>query len=97
MEYLVVDAGLGGDGIRRRYESYIDIEELNLSPELHEQIENWVRRYQEAFMSGFSDVSEAHQLDKEGLEIAKSVKAEVGECKMQYFSDYTLQLTYFVE
>lgn len=88
MKYLVVDACLSGTGIRDKYNGgYLDTKELGLSAKTTNRIEQWLSNYAEEHFNGFSDASNIHNLDKEGVQIALIVKNELSDVQIEYFSD----------
>lgn len=91
MRYLVVDGSLSGSGIRDQYEGgYLDPEELSLSTEVIERLNKWLSKYANEKYNGYSNESFIDELDREGKEIAASIKHELNDVKLQYFSDARL-------
>ncbi|MEM9681282.1 MAG: hypothetical protein AAF901_13245 [Bacteroidota bacterium] len=88
MKYLIIDACLGGSGIRDYYEGgYIDPDTLSLSSELKERLSNWLIRYENEHYNGYEDQLNIDQLDNEGKSISHSIKNELQEVKVMYYSD----------
>jgi len=88
MKYLVVDASLNGTGIRDKYEGgYLTPEELNLSSDTKNRLDEWMSKYENAHYNGFTDSNIIDELDREGKEIALTIKNELSEAKLEYFSD----------
>jgi hypothetical protein len=88
MKYLVIDASLGGSGIRNKYEGgYIAIEELHLSCGIIDRIKEWLAKYENEHYNGFIDDNVINALDQEGKEIALIIKNELHGVKLEYFSD----------
>jgi len=88
MRYLIIDAGLSGTGIRDQYAGgYIKPEELFLSPETIEKLNDWRMRYEDEHFNGYGDSKLIEQLDNEGREIALIIKEELSKIKIEYFSD----------
>jgi hypothetical protein len=92
MRYLIVDGYLNGTGIRNKYPdpgefSYIEPEEIGLSPELSAKIRDWLSRYWDEFFRGYENSKMVEELDNEGLAIANLVQTELDDAKVEYFSD----------
>jgi len=88
MRYLVIDAVLNGTGIRKKYEGdYITPKELNLSLEITQRLNEWLQKYWEEHYQGFACDSVINKLDCEGKEIARKIKNEVSDVKIEYFSE----------
>ncbi len=88
MKHLVVDACLNGTGIRDYYEGgYIDPESLNISTELLNKLNKWLKEYENEHFKGYYDKKIVNKLDKEGKNIAIRIKKELSEVKVQYYSD----------
>lgn len=89
--YLVVDGMLHGTGIRDHYEGgYIEPESLGISSTLIEKLNKWLKKYEEEHYDGYNNKVLIQELDKEGIEISKAIKDELGECKISYFSSANL-------
>ena len=87
MRYLVVDANLSGTGIRDKYNGgYVSPLELNLSSNVINQIDLWLSRYENEHFDGFLNSDLINKLDTEGRDIAKKIKDELGDIKIEYFS-----------
>ncbi len=88
MKYLVIDAALSGTGIRDKYEGgYLSPEELGLSFQVIDRLNEWLSRYENEHYNGFTDNDLIDKLDQEGKEIAIMIKTELKEVKLEYFSD----------
>lgn len=88
MHYLVIDAFVGGTGLRDYYEGgYIEPDNLSLSLETKERIVKWLSNYHDEFYKGFENKQFVDELDEEGKVIALLVKKELLEAKVTYFSD----------
>ncbi|MCI5707228.1 MAG: hypothetical protein MR298_07895 [Odoribacter sp.] len=90
MMYLVVDGELHGTGIRDRYEGwYLEPSELGLSDELTKRIDSWLLRYWKIHYKGYTIKykSKIEELDEEGREIARAIKQELQDVKVEYYSD----------
>lgn len=87
MRYLVIDAALHGTGIRNYYEGgYVKPEQLGISFKLIEKINSWLAIYENEHFNGFSDNEVIENLDKEGKEIARQIKSELVDAKIEYYS-----------
>lgn len=86
MKYLVIDACFAGTGIRDKYEGYLSPEDLELNPILQSEIREWLTKYENEHYIGFKNVDIIDNLDIEGVEIAKKIKQELINSKVQYFS-----------
>jgi len=88
MKYLIVDACLNGTGIRDKYNGgYIDPQDLGLSSILIRNLNEWLLKYGNEHYYGFVNEHLTENLDKEGKEIASIIKSELGNVKIEYFSD----------
>jgi hypothetical protein len=93
MQYLVVDASLNGTGIRDKYKGgYIDLEDLHLSLTTCERIRKWLLQYENEHYMGFQNAMLINELDKQGKEIARTVKSEMPDIKIEYFSDALMKI-----
>lgn len=91
MRYLVIDAMLNSTGIRDAYNTGdIKPESLNLSNALIEQLNNWLLQYRVEFYAGYTNTEVIDELDSKGKELALMIKKELGEVKVEYFSDAKL-------
>ena len=91
MKYLIIDAELGGTGIRDIYNGrYLELESLGLSKDIMREINLWLRNYQEEHYKGYTDEAIIDKLDREGIELAKNIKKELKDIKIEYFSDARL-------
>ena len=94
MRYLIIDGALSGTGVRDKYETGdVELVSLELTDELIERISNWLHAYEEEHYAGFKDLEKVESLDQEGVAIAKSVKNELGDVKVEYLSDATMKRT----
>jgi len=89
MRYLIIDGCYGGTGIRDKYNGgYIDLNELNISEGVGLKISKWVSSYNNEFFNQYSNKELIDALDKEGIEIACSLRESyLGEIKIEYYSD----------
>lgn len=93
MRYLVVIGETGGTGIRDKYEPVVvDPWDLDISENLRLKIRDWQQRYEYEFYFGFPDREKVKLLDREGEDIALSLKKELVDVKIEYYSDATLKL-----
>ena len=91
MKYLIIDACPNGTGIRDYYEGgYIVPENLNLSVAIISNLKEWLLEYENEFYNGYSDNDLLSKLDKRGKEIALTIKKELVNTKIEYFSDAKL-------
>lgn len=92
MKYLIIDACLGGTGIRDKYEGgYVDLSLLDLSVNFTDRLSSWKIRYNNEFMNGYNDSKFIAELDEEGKEIAIQLKTEMSnDVKIEYYSDARL-------
>lgn len=87
MKYLVIDAALHGTGIRDYYGGgYINPESLNVNSELMKKLNDWLLRYEDEHYNGFLNNNLIEELDFEGKEIARALKEELLDAKIDYFS-----------
>ncbi len=88
MKYLMVDASLNGTGIRDYYDGlYINPEDLHLSANTKKQIAEWLLRYTTEHYKGYRNADVIEELDCEGHEIALTVKRELIDVKIGYYSE----------
>lgn len=87
MQYLIVDGMLSGTGVRDAVEGgYVSLSSLALSESLKEDLNLWLKEYENEHYSSYSDSSRIIELDEQGLRLAKQLKAELNECKIGYYS-----------
>lgn len=87
-KYLTIDGMLSGTGIRDTLEGgYITPESLGLHIETVIKIEKWLEKYEEQHYNGFSNKAINDSLDEEGKIIARIIKEQFPDCKIEYFSD----------
>jgi len=88
MRYFVIDGMLNGTGIRdKRNGGYVKPEDLGLSLETSQRLKEWLLKYENEHYNGYTNNELVSQLDEEGKELAKVIKVELTEIKMEYFSD----------
>ena len=90
MKYLIVIATLDSSGILDKYEQdSLEPSELGLSDELTKRIDNWLLRYWKIHYKGYTIKykSKIEELDEEGREIARAIKQELQDVKVEYYSD----------
>jgi hypothetical protein len=91
MRYLIVDACLNGTGIRDEVEGgYVSPQVLGLREEIVARIVSWLAEYEEEHYRGYSDFAKIDELDKKGREIASTIKIELNDVKLSYYSDAKL-------
>ncbi|CAG5068142.1 hypothetical protein DYBT9623_00871 [Dyadobacter sp. CECT 9623] len=87
MKYLIIDALLGGTGIRNKYDgAYVDPQTLMLSNNITNQLNSWLTRYGDEHFNGFNDDLNIDKLDQEGIQLALAIKEELVNAKLAYFS-----------
>lgn len=92
MRYLTIDGMLSGTGIRDSVAGgYIEPRELGLSDGLVAQINQWVKRYEQAHYLQFHDKNENDKLDQEGVAISCLVRDELPDVKIEYYSNVSMQ------
>ena len=85
---LIIDGMLSGTGIRDAIAGgYVDPNELALSADLMKRLSKWLLGYENAHYYGFGDKAENERLDHEGIGIAKHIREELPDAKVEYFSD----------
>src|SRR5437870_3042934 len=85
---LIVDGMLSGTGIRdAKAGGYVDPNELRLSAELMKRISKWLLEYENAHYYQFMDNTENQRLDQEGISIAKQIRGELPDAKIEYYSN----------
>ncbi len=91
IKYVTVDGCLNGTGIRDKYNGrYLYPSELGLSTVITSQIEAWVSKYENEHFEGFTNKNVITELDAEGRIIARKIKEELADVKMEYFSAATM-------
>ena len=92
MLHITIDGMLSGTGIRDTVNGgYLKLDSFDLPESLIVRIEDWLSRYANAHYNQYSDSSEIELLDKEGIEIASLIKAQIMDCKVEYFSDAKME------
>ena len=87
MKYLVIDAALHGSGIRDYYlGGYVDINSLRLNDNLKGRIDIWLLKYENEHYNSFQNYDTVNILDEEGIEIARLVKHQLSDFKIDYYS-----------
>lgn len=87
MKYLVVDAEIGGTGIRDKYNGeYVSASEIGISGELLIRLNQWLTLYENEHYNGFSNHTVIKELDSEGRSLASIIKSELPSAKLEYFS-----------
>ena len=88
MKYLTIDAALNGTGIRDYYNgSFLNPEDLHLNVTTIQRINQWLVRYENEHYNGYVNDELIKELDSEGKEIALTIKNELSDVKVGYFSD----------
>lgn len=88
MIYLTIDGCISGTGIRNAVSGgFIDPHSLSVSAGLTEQIEQWVKDYEQAHYRQFDDEQENERLDAQGLAIRSQLTKEIPDSKIDYFSE----------
>lgn len=94
--HLIVDGMLSGTGIRDGdHGGYLNPFDLGVSVGLAAQISKWLERYENAHFFQFENIEENRNLDKEGLEIARSLQSEFPDIKVTYFSNANMKIISF--
>lgn len=87
MKYLTVDGMFSGTGIRDAVEGgYFELQDLDLSDQLVDRINAWLSDYEDAHFMQYEDLHQVEKLDKEGLAICETLKQEIPDSKIEYFS-----------
>ena len=102
MKYLAVDGYLNGTGINDRADGgYIEHDELGLSPQLSQKINDWLERYWNEFYGRYKNPDIVKKLDNEGQEIARLIMKEFElkeeSVKIEYYSDALMKVIPFEE
>ena len=88
MRYLTVDGMLSGTGIRDSVAGgYIEPRNLGISDGLVAQIDQWVKRYEQAHYFQFNDKAENESLDQEGMAICRFLRVALPDAKIDYYSN----------
>lgn len=92
MKHLLIDGMFGGTGVRDEIEGgYLNLFSLGISLTLQTDIENWLQRYAEEHFFQFEDENKVINLDKDGINLARRLREELENVKVEYFSDATMQ------
>ena len=97
MRYLTLTAEYRGLPLRDEALGEVTPEDLDLSSDLAQRIRDWNARYSEVIPLGTEDRRTQRvallilQLDEEGLGLAQETIAELGEAKVQYYSEGRLR------
>jgi hypothetical protein len=92
MTHLIVDGMLSGTGIRDGvHGGYFETSAIGVSSGLGGKISEWLERYENAHFFQFGNAAENELLDKQGVEIARSLKAELPGVRVTYFSNAKLE------
>ncbi|HWY40560.1 MAG TPA: hypothetical protein VNX27_07165 [Chthoniobacterales bacterium] len=96
MRCLVVDADYRGTGIKDEFTGQLTPESLGLPQDLVERISKWVSDYQPIIPIPTKErkkhLNKIEELDKVGLDLARSVKAHFGNnANVKYFSEGRLK------
>ena len=84
---LIIDGMLSGTGIRDGVAGgYLDPLGIGLSEELAKRLSEWVAEYEDAHYYQFEDMAKNEELDKEGVAIARQVRHEFPNARVEYFS-----------
>lgn len=87
MRYLIVDGMLSGTGVRDVISGgYVELAELELSPNTVEVIAGWLTRYEAAHYREFNDSREVKSLNYIGLELCDRLARELPGNKIGDFS-----------
>lgn len=92
MRYLTVDGMLSGTGIRDAVDGgYVRPGSLGVSALLAERIAEWVAQYEDAHFHQFEDNQTVVELDREGVAICQTLRSELPDAKIDYFSAAKMQ------
>lgn len=85
--YILIDGMLSGTGLRDAENGgYLKPEQLGLSDNLKVRLAHWLKEYANAHFFDFEDREEVKRLDDEGLSLARSVRAELKDAEVGYYS-----------
>jgi hypothetical protein len=92
MKHLIIDAALHGSGIRDYYlGGYVDIDTLGLNDDIKRRINVWLLKYENEHYDSFQNLDTVNVLDDEGIEIARNVKSQLSDVKVDYYSAANLK------
>lgn len=87
MKYIVLDGNLNGTGIRDKYNGgYIDPVDLGITQNLVNQLNHWLKSYENEHYNGYKNIENVEYLDRRGEDLAKKIKDELVNIKLEYFS-----------
>lgn len=95
MDYLIVEGMFYSTGVKDGNNNiylYPD-DDLNLPDDLVKKIVFWLYCYGKEKRKQYSDSNKVFLLDKEGIDIAHSIKKFLKDTKIEYFSDATMEKT----
>src|SRR5438105_3647612 len=89
---IKLDGELSGTGVRDAINGgYLDLQDLPLSAGLRSAISEWQRKYEDAHFHSFEDADTNGRLDREGIALARSLKHEMSDAEVVYFSSAYLR------
>jgi hypothetical protein len=96
MYHLIIDGMLSGTGVRDGSAGgYLDPRSVGLSADLMKRIASWLTAYENAHYRDFGDAAENDRLDKEGIAIARCVREEQPDARVEYFSNALMRRLLF--
>ncbi|WP_234178884.1 hypothetical protein [Sphingopyxis sp. NFH-91] len=92
---LIVDGMMSGTGIRDGLNGgYVNLTDLPISESLISQICSWKKQYEYEHNEGYPDLKIISDLDEQGVSIARSIKSEIKDADVRYFSDAKMETFY---
>lgn len=94
MRHLIVDGMFSGTGVRDAVDGgFVDLSDLGISVQLANDLASWVLRFEAAHYRQFRNSLEVVDLELTGTELARRLKSELADTKIQYCSCVTLKCT----
>jgi hypothetical protein len=96
MEYIVLDSYFEGSGVRNIVsEEYINIDDLNIDKSLKQEIKEWKKEYDEAFLKNRLNKDLIDKLDEKALKICFYINYNFKAYKVDYYySEYLSKRIY---
>ena len=95
MRYLTITVDVDFSGIKDDYGNELFKDDLNVSDELWNELQDWVAEYIPTIHFDTDKRSDSigviNDLDSKGIELVKKFQNELGEIKIKYYSEGLLK------
>jgi hypothetical protein len=89
---ILVDGMLSGTGIRDAVNGgYLDPNGIGLSQNMQIMLAKWLSSYEDAHFHQYGDIAQNADLDRQGIDIAKAIGAELPSARVGYFSNAAMR------